>query len=94
MPKAEVFPLPVHSGDIHKVVEHTHARGVKSFEDWYYTDPRIHSVSKYKRKFQEAFENCSSVAGPATIEGDVRSLVETLAAVGRSGGGEIPKGLR
>ena len=75
------------------MVEHTYGRGVKSFEDWYCTDPRIHSDSKYERKFLADIENYSSVAGPATTEGDVRSLVDAL-AVGSSGGGEIPKDLR
>lgn len=92
--EAEVFPLPAHSSDIHKVVEHTHARGVRSFEAQYYSDPRVLSVPTYKRMFQEAFEKDPSVASPEVIEADVRGLVETMAAVGVKKGGEIPKRLR
>lgn len=91
---AEVFPLPAHSSDIHKVVEHTHARGVKSFEEQYYGDPRILTVPTYKRIFQECFEKDPAVASPEVIAADVQSLVATMAAVAVKEGGEIPKRLR
>lgn len=94
LPDAEAFPLPAHSSDIHKVVEHTHDRGVRSFETKYYQDPHILSVPTYKRMFQEGFEKDPSVASPEVIEAGVRLLVETMAAVAVKKGGEIPKRLR
>ena len=73
LPDAEVFPLPVHSSDIHKPVEHTHARVVTSFESEYYDDPQPHTLATYKDRFKGKFESDPSVARAEVIAADVHS---------------------
>lgn len=94
LPAAEVFDLPVHSSDMHKVVEHTHSRIVDAFEDWFYSNPKPYPLAAYKEVIKLLFYDDPGVAAPNVIEGDVCTLPLTLEAIAAVEGREIPKRLR
>jgi hypothetical protein len=90
----EKFNLPVHSSDIHKVIEHTHARLVGSFCKLYESDIQPQKVGEYKSILRKLFYTKSSIASAKVIHGDVMSLRATLEKILENQGGEIPKPLR
>lgn len=91
---ADIFQLPVRSSDIHKVIEHTHSRLVRAFDDWYYVNLTEYPLSKYKEKLEELFYHDPSVASASVIFDDVNSLPHTYRQVVERHGGEIPKAFR
>ncbi len=91
IPKAQHFELTVRSSDIHKVIEHTHARLVGQFEDWYYIDPQPYELSVYKGVLEQLFYTRYEVASAEVIMEDVQSMPGTLAKVISAAGGEIGK---
>ncbi len=92
--EANNFPLPACSSDIHKVIEHTHARLTAAFFKWYYNDRRLHSLRRYKVVHEEFFYTNPAVASADVIMGDVMSLTTTLLKIAEAKGGEIPKKYR
>lgn len=70
------FPLIPHSPDIHRVIEHTHARLVGEFNDWLYHNPSNKITTKeYKEKLVELFYGSPTVARSEVITKDVFGLV-------------------
>lgn len=92
--EADLFPLPARSSDIHKVIEHTHARLSEAFHKWYYNDRRLHSLRRYKVVYEEFFYTDPAVASADVIMGDVVGLTATLLKIAQAKGGEIPKKYR
>jgi hypothetical protein len=89
------FELPSNSCDIHRVIEHTHARLVAAFNDWLYHDPSdMLTMDDYKRKLEELFYNDPSVASPAVIMGDVATLPELYEEIISKEGGWAAKAFR
>ena len=84
--------LPPYSPDLHKVIEHAHARALYQFRRWLYQDPTKHTdVEVYKAKFEEIFRQ----ANPAhVIKADVASLKETYKHVKENWGKWPPACLR
>lgn len=92
LPKAEFFDLPTRSGsDMHRVIEHVHARLVSAFETWFARDPQPYSTQYYKAVLAQLFYTCPQVASPAVIEAAVRTLPAVLAQVALQNGGEVSK---
>ena len=94
LPAHRRFPLSTRSSDIHKVVEHTHARLVKAFEQWYYVDPQVYTVAAYKGVIERIFKTDPGVASAKTIMNDVRTIPGLAAEIIARGGGEVPKVFR
>ncbi len=90
----EIFDLPVRSSDIHKVIEHTHARLVKSFYKVYDSNLQSTPISFYKDVLRNHFYTNPWVASAKVIRGDVESLRATLHKIVEKKGGEIPKPMR
>lgn len=81
-PASDRFPLPPHSGDIHQVVERTHARLVgKAFQDWLYDDSKLKGMPDYKSKLMELFYKHPSVAQASTIAWNVHNLPTTFRSI-------------
>lgn len=81
------FMLPCHSCDIHRVIEHTHARLVKKFQDWLFEDDTVYNLDRYKRELEKIFYNNTKVAGWETIGWDVAGLPELFEELVRIRGG-------
>lgn len=81
------FELPANSSDIHKVIEHTHGRLVKVFQDWLYADSTKYSLPTYKTALEQIFYKWDSVASHTVIDKDVKSLPALFAEVVRLEGG-------
>ena len=94
LPAHQRFPLPVRSSDIHKTVEHTHARLGAAFERWYYADPQVYPVAAYKGVLEQIFKTDPGVASAATIMKDVCTIPGLAAMIIARGGGEVPKEFR
>ncbi len=92
--QADHFELPVRSSDIHKVIEHTHARLVIKFEEWYYYDPQQYELRAYKVVFERCFYDAACVASANVIMKDVLSIPRLAAKVVAERGGEVPKRFR
>lgn len=92
--EADIFPLPARSSDIHKVIEHTHARLTEAFHKWHYNDRRLHSLRRYKVVHEEFFYTNPAVASADVIMGDVKGLTTTLLEIAKAKGGEIRKKYR
>lgn len=81
--------LPSHSCDIHRVIEHTHARLVDAFQRWLYVDSKAYNLDTYKRALEFLFYHGNGVAAASVIESDVlgkggkNGLVELFAEVVR-----------
>lgn len=84
--------LPALSSDMHKVIEHVHARIQYHFENWLWDygegKPK---VDECKEKVMEIFNN---VISQESIKADVYSLHKTYKAMIAANGGYIAKSLR
>lgn len=81
------FPLPPHSPDIHRVIEHTHARLVGEFSSWLYTEQsNTLTMQDYKKKLLELFWFHPKVAQPAVIWKDVQGLPALYQSIVERGG--------
>jgi hypothetical protein len=84
--------LPTHSCDIHRVIEHTHARLVDAFQKWMYDDSTAYNLDTYKRALEFLFYHGNGVAAASVIESDVlgtrgkHGLAELFEEVARLGG--------
>ena len=97
-PKFSHFWLPTNSPDIHKVIEHTHARLVQTFQTWLFRDSSTYSLQEYKKALEMIFYShsvdFSSVASWQVIKADVDSLHATLREVAGLKGGWPEKKIR
>lgn len=92
---ADHFELPPNSCDIHRVIEHTHARLVAAFNDWLYRDPsEVFTMSDYKQKLEELFYKHPPVASPEVIMADVQDLPKLFQEVIEKKGGWASKAFR
>lgn len=85
------FPLPTYSPDMHRVIEHAHARAVLQFGKWLYQHPKEYTISKYKKEFERIFRECCK---PSTIAADVKGLPELYKVVVQKKGAWAQKELR
>lgn len=84
--------LSPYSPDLHKVIEHAHARALYHFRKWMYEDTtKYNDVEVYKAKFEEIFRQCSTAK---IIKADVASLKETYKHVKENWGTWPPACLR
>ena len=68
------FELPPNSCDIHKVIEHMHARLVGAFQEWMYADSTSYDLPTYKLALERIFYTDPSVASHQVIMKDMQSL--------------------
>lgn len=84
--------LPPYSPDLHKIIEHAHARAMYHFRKWLYQDPTKYTdVEVYKTKFEELFIQANSANA---VKADVASLKETYKYVKDNWGSWPPACLR
>ena len=91
---ADHLMLPTHSCDIHKVIEHTHARLVGAFQRWLYDDSTPYNLAVYKRNLEGLFYVGKGVAQPKEISEDVKSLPELFRELIKLKGAWPPKHFR
>lgn len=91
---ADHFPLPANSCDLHKVIEHTHARLVGSFQRWLYADCQEYDMSTYKEKLKALFYTDASVAHSSVISADIATMPELCDQIVEVKGGWPPKAFR
>ena len=84
-------PLPPRSGDMHKVIEHVHARLCRAMGEWVARNPNVTSRPAMMRKFQDMFFD---VITPASVSADVASLPELWRWIKDNGGDGAPARLR
>lgn len=72
--RASHFMLPANSCDIHKIIEHLHARLVGAFQKWLYEDSTKYNLDVYKRRLEQIFYTCPEIASPPVIQKEVNSL--------------------
>jgi hypothetical protein len=84
-------PLSPYSPDLHRVIEHTHARAVIKFQHWMYKNPKTHTIGQYKAVFQKQYEECCSAE---VIAEDVAGLPELYNDVFHSDGHWAPRKMR
>lgn len=85
------FPLPIYSPDMHRVIEHAHARAVLEFRRWLYQHPREYTIGRYKSEFEKIFRECCK---PKTIADDVGGLPELYKMVVQRNGCWAPCAMR
>ena len=85
------FELPSNSCDMHRVIEHTHARLAAAFNDW--LCDRF-TMDDYKRKLEELFYSDPRVASAGVIMGDVATLPELYEEIIAKEGGWAAKAFR
>ena len=86
-----IFDLPVRSSDIHKVIEHVHARLLKSFYKVYESNVLSAPMTVNKELLGNPFYTSPSAVSAKVIHGDVESLRDTLQKIVEKQGGENPK---
>lgn len=91
---ADHFELPINSCDIHRVIEHTHARLVGAFDRQFYDDMCDQSLGTHKEILDRLFYSDVSVASPEVIVGDVQKLPELFSEIIEHQGGWPPKCFR
>jgi hypothetical protein len=82
------FALPVYSPDMHRVIEHAHARAVLQFRQWLYEHPAEVTIGRYKTEFEKIFRECCT---PDIIAQDVAGLPELYQVVKARDGAWAPK---
>lgn len=85
------FPLPVYSPDMHRVIEHAHARAVLHFRQWLYEHPKEVTIGRYKAEFERLFRECCT---PDIIAQDVAGLPELYKVVKARSGAWAPRKYR
>lgn len=85
------FALPVYSPDMHRVIEHAHARAVLQFRQWLYENPREVTIGRYKTEFERIFRECCT---PDIIAQDVAGLPELYKVVRARDGAWAPRQYR
>lgn len=85
------FPLPKYSPDMHKVIEHTHARAVVQWEKWLYKHPGSRSPQQYMQEFERMYRNCSCAE---VIKADVAKLPALYKWVKENHGAWAPRTMR
>jgi hypothetical protein len=84
------LPLPPHSPDMHKVIEHSHARAVKEFQQWLLDHPGHHSMEQYMFQFESVYRQCNKAS---VIKNDVASLPALYDWIWAHGGEWAPRAL-
>lgn len=79
------FPLPAYSPDIHRVIEHSHARAQAAFEKWLYSYnvPGL-TVDDYMREYERIYREQCNVE---VIAADVAGLPELFDNIINNNGG-------
>jgi hypothetical protein len=85
------FALPVYSPDMHRVIEHAHARAVLQFRQWLYENPKEVTIGRYKAEFERIFRECCT---PDIIAQDVAGLPELYKVVKARNGAWAPRKYR
>jgi hypothetical protein len=85
------FALPVYSPDMHRVIEHAHARAVLQFRQWLYENPKEVTIGRYKAEFERIFRECCT---PDIIAHDVAGLPELYKVVRSRDGAWAPRKYR
>jgi hypothetical protein len=85
------FALPVYSPDLHRVIEHAHARAVLQFRQWLYENPKEVTIGRYKAEFERIFRECCT---PQIIAQDVAGLPELYKVVKARNGAWAPRKFR
>lgn len=91
---SEHFQLTANSCDLHRVIEHTHARLVGRFQSWLYEDCQAYDMQVYKDKLKSIFYHDNPVANPQVIASDVEKLPELCEAILEVEGGWPRKAFR
>lgn len=87
------FPLPPHSADIHKVIEHVHANLSTAMDKWAVREGRGKSAEEFREHYKSLFYKLSASA----IQKDILSLPDTLRIIktpvnrGGTGGKRAPR---
>lgn len=89
--KKQRYPLSPYSPDIHRVIEHTHARLCGDFQRWINSHTGPFDLPAYKSKLFELFYERQT---PEVIANDVKTLPALYAAIIKAGGGWPPKPFR
>lgn len=89
--KEQRFLLPPYSPDMHRVIEHTHARLVSDFQGWLNTHVGDFDLPAYKAKLQELFYERQTAD---VIAADVSTLPALYGAIIRAEGAWPPKSFR
>ncbi len=84
-------PLPPQSGDMHKVIEHVHARVCDAFREWVARNPRVTSPTQLRNQFEALFYE---VITPASVHADVQSLPALWQWIRDHNGDYAPASLR
>ena len=77
------FPLPAHSHDMHRVVEHCLGRLKRDFKAWYYNHPQQRSMAEYRQALKHLFYTNQTAA---VISADVADLPSVFNAIKENGG--------
>lgn len=91
MTKRQRFPLTKYSPDIHRIIEHTHARLVRDFQEWLDTHDGDFDLPAYKVKLIQLFYEKQTAK---VIAADVSTLRELYSEIIKAGGGWPPKRFR
>lgn len=86
--------LPVNSCDIHRMIEHTHARLVESFQLWLDRDSTKYSLEFYKRGLERLYYEDPTVASPYVLQKDLNGLPALFQEVIDINGAWPPKAWR
>jgi hypothetical protein len=81
-----VVSPPPYSPDLHKVIEHVHARVCTEFMDWIVKNPNTayDCIEDYYARLEYMFQE---IITPESVRKDVDSLLQTFAKVLEAGGG-------
>jgi hypothetical protein len=87
----QLEPLFSFDSDMHRVIEHAHARAVLQFRQWLYENPKEVTIGRYKTQFERIFRECCT---PDIIAQDVAGLPELYKVVRARDGAWAPRQYR
>lgn len=85
------LPLPPHSGDMHKIIEHTHGVATDKFRKWLNSNPGKFEVERYKEEFERIYQEEMK---QHRVKADVETLRATYMWIVDNDGAYPPKRLR
>lgn len=89
--KLHRLPLPPYSGDMHRVIEHTHGTAVRLFRNWLNHHPGKLTIEEYKQQFEEIYSNCIT---KESVQKDVKTLPALYKWVADNAGNYPPAEMR
>ena len=84
-------PLPPYSGDMHRVIEHSHGIAAIAFKKWLYRQPAARTTEDYKQAFERVYRECITAA---VVAADVETLPELYQWIWEHDGAVPPSRLR